>query len=218
MISEKYHTSHTATPIPTPSLPVTANYASFQPKKLARIWILQKNFHAAKKLRVLEGRGLFLYFSHVLPAPHHVPSLIPPETTTWLDSDKTGCKKELATQLDMLGRLPLSRQDITEAKHDPEAGVTPRPSLPAPGSGQGLRRAGFWFVGLRTRGCWHFWLHSQGSRDRGPTAERMGPYLARVNPSSTASRIISLPLSKKPTGLTGGASARVHMLCIQARK
>lgn len=96
-----------------------------------------------------------------------MPSLIPPETTTWLDNNKTGCKKELATQLDMLGRLPLSRQDITEAKHDPEAGVTPRPSLPAPGSGQGLRRAGFWFVGLRTTEA----AGISGHTPRGPGTE-----------------------------------------------
>lgn len=67
----------------------------------------------------------------------------------------------------MLGRLPLSRQDITEAKHDPEAGVTPRPSLPAPGSGQGLRRAGFWFVGLRTTEA----AGISGHTPRGPGTE-----------------------------------------------
>lgn len=31
------------------------------------------------------------------PTPLHVPCLIPPETATWMDSDKTGYKKELGT-------------------------------------------------------------------------------------------------------------------------
>lgn len=76
-------THHTLPHPPHPSLPETANYASFQPKKLATVLILQ-GFLAARKRRALEGEASSVAF---LVHGSIALCLTPPEATppwAWL--------------------------------------------------------------------------------------------------------------------------------------
>lgn len=97
----------------------------------------------------------------------------------------------------MLGRLSISRQRINEAKHYPEATVSPSPRF-------WVRSVKGRILVCRTednRSCWHLWPCSKGPRDGGPGVKcrdlTCWVNLAWVNHSSTASRIIGFTPSRK---------------------
>lgn len=118
-------THHTLPHPPHPSLPETANYASFQPKKLATVLILQ-GFLAARKRRALEGEAFSVAF---LVHGSLALRLTPPEATpprAWL--------QEARAELPTPAKLPLARRGVTGATRG--CCDSQMPFLPSPGPGE----------------------------------------------------------------------------------